>query len=387
MLNLDLLNLFPGSENVETTTASTITATTISTTTVEEQKSTNEIYKTQATPSTASRENGSFPNTMQTTLPRPTEKKSILNTTKVASFETTGKEGLSNTKQVTPITVKKKENVSNTVQGSPSTAAEIEIISTETIMASKHFSATTTKASITQKERAKSKNLTGVLITPTVQSKSASFVLTSTLSLSKLATSTMVLGEVQKATLKHEATAKVMPTVAKERQTTSVNKGISQKIPVNTTVQVLTTTLKLEISTGRNSTKEKVVSTTPTSTKVMKKIQSTKSWSNTANKKEKEVGTTSASNTVTQKSLNKNGSETVEKSVNEIENSIDLNIEQKTSQADKKEKRVNFSNKMEEKDEAKATKIEELQDRVNNLENRVGHIKKLIEENGLDRHL
>ena len=323
--------------------------------------------------------NGSFPNTIQTTLSMPTEKESILNTTKVTSIEATGKDGLANTKQVTPITATREESVSNTIPGNPSTATATEIISTEAIMASKHFSASTTKASITQKERVKPKNLTGVLITPTIQTKSVSFVLTSTLSLGKLATSSMVSGKVQKSTLKYEVTAKVMPTVAKERQTTSVNKGISQETPVNTTMSVLTTTLKLEISSGRNLAKEKVVSTTPRSTNVIKEIESTISKSTTTNKKEKEVGTISASNTVTEKSLKKNDSNIIETSVNEIENSNDLNIKQKAPQADKKEKRVNFSYEMEEKDEAKATRVEELEDGVNNLENRVGHIKKLIE--------
>lgn len=321
--------------------------------------------------------NGSFPNTIQTTLSMPTEKESILNTTKVTSIEATGKDGLANTKQVTPITATREESVSNTIPGNPSTATATEIISTEAIMASKHFSASTTKASITQKERVKPKNLTGVLITPTIQTKSVSFVLTSTLSLGKLATSSMV--SVQKSTLKYEVTAKEMPTVAKERQTTSVNKGISQETPVNTTMSVLTTTLKLEISSGRNLAKEKVVSTTPRSTNVIKEIESTISKSTTTNKKEKEVGTISASNTVTEKSLKKNDSNIIETSVNEIENSNDLNIKQKAPQADKKEKRVNFSYKVEEKDEAKATRVEELEDGVNNLENRVGHIKKLIE--------
>ena len=321
--------------------------------------------------------NGSLPNTIQTTLSMPTEKESILNTTKVTSIEATGKDGLANTKQVTPTTATREESVSNTIPGNPSTATATEIISTEAIMASKHFSASTAKASITQKERVKPKNLTGVLITPTVQTKSVSFVLTSTLSLGKLATSSMV--SVQKSTLKYEVTAKEMPTVAKERQTTSVNKGISQETPVNTTMSVLTTTLKLEISSGRNLAKEKVVSTTPRSTNVIKEIESTISKSTTTNKKEKEVGTISASNTVTEKSLKKNDSNIIETSVNEIENSNDLNIKQKAPQADKKEKRVNFSYKMEEKDEAKATRVEELEDGVNNLENRVGHIKKLIE--------
>ena len=321
--------------------------------------------------------NGSFPNTIQTTLSMPTEKESILNTTKVTSIEATGKDGLANTKQVTPITATREESVSNTIPGNPSTATATEIISTEAIMASKHFSASTTKASITQKERVKPKNLTGVLITPTIQTKSVSFVLTSTLSLGKLATSSMV--SVQKSTLKYEVTAKEMPTVAKERQTTSVNKGISQETPVNTTMPVLTTTLKLEISSGRNLAKETVVSTTPTSTNVIKEIESTTSKSTTTNKKEKEVGTISASNTVTEKSLKKNDSNIIETSVNEIQNSNDLNIKQKAPQADKKEKRVNFSYKIEEKDEAKATKVEELEDGVNNLENRVRHIKKLIE--------
>ena len=321
--------------------------------------------------------NGSFPNTIQTTLSMPTEKESILNTTKVTSIDATGKDGLANTKQVTPITATREESVSNTIPGNPSTATATEIISTEAIMASKHFSASTTKASITQKERVKPKNLTGVLITPTIQTKSVSFVLTSTLSLGKLATSSMV--SVQKSTLKYEVTAKEMPTVAKERQTTSVNKGISQETPVNTTMSVLTTTLKLEISSGRNLAKETVVSTTPTSTNVIKEIESTTSKSTTTNKKEKEVGTISASNTVTEKSLKKNDSNIIETSVNEIQNSNDLNIKQKAPQADKKEKRVNFSYKIEEKDEAKATKVEELEDGVNNLENRVRHIKKLIE--------
>ena len=321
--------------------------------------------------------NGSFPNTIQTTLSMPTEKESILNTTKVTSIDATGKDGLANTKQVTPITATREESVSNTIPGNPSTATATEIISTEAIMASKHFSASTTKASITQKERVKPKNLTGVLITPTIQTKSVSFVLTSTLSLGKLATSSMV--SVQKSTLKYEVTAKEMPTVAKQRQTTSVNKGISQETPVNTTMSVLTTTLKLEISSGRNLAKETVVSTTPTSTNVIKEIESTTSKSTTTNKKEKEVGTISASNTVTEKSLKKNDSNIIETSVNEIENSNDLNIKQKAPQADKKEKRVNFSYEMEEKDEAKATRVEELEDGVNNLENRVGHIKKLIE--------
>lgn len=321
--------------------------------------------------------NGSFPNTIQTTLSMPTEKESILNTTKVTSIDATGKDGLANTKQVTPITATREESVSNTIPGNPSTATATEIISTEAIMASKHFSASTTKASITQKERVKPKNLTGVLITPTIQTKSVSFVLTSTLSLGKLATSSMV--SVQKSTLKYEVTAKEMPTVAKERQTTSVNKGISQETPVNTTMSVLTTTLKLEISSGRNLAKEKVVSATPTSTNVIKEIESTTSKSTTTNKKEKEVGTISASNTVTEKSLKKNDSNIIETSVNEIQNSNDLNIKQKAPQADKKEKRVNFSYKIEEKDEAKATKVEELEDGVNNLENRVRHIKKLIE--------
>lgn len=321
--------------------------------------------------------NGSFPNTIQTTLSMSTEKESILNTTKVTSIEATGKDGLANTKQVTPITATREESVSNTIPGNPSTATATEIISTEAIMASKHFSASTTKASITQKERVKPKNLTGVLITPTIQTKSVSFVLTSTLSLGKLATSSMV--SVQKSTLKYEVTAKEMPTVAKERQTTSVNKGISQETPVNTTMPVLTTTLKLEISSGRNLAKETVVSTTPTSTNVIKEIESTTSKSTTTNKKEKEVGTISASNTVTEKSLKKNDSNIIETSVNEIENSNDLNIKQKAPQADKKEKRVNFSYEMEEKDEAKATRVEELEDGVNNLENRVGRIKKLIE--------
>lgn len=321
--------------------------------------------------------NGSFPNTIQTTLSMPTEKESILNTTKVTSIEATGKDGLANTKQVTPITATREESVSNTIPGNPSTATATEIISTEAIMASKHFSASTTKASITQKERVKPKNLTGVLITPTIQTKSVSFVLTSTLSLGKLATSSMV--SVQKSTLKYEVTAKEMPTVAKERQTTSVNKGISQETPVNTTMSVLTTTLKLEISSGRNLAKEKVVSATPTSTNVIKEIETTISKSTATNKKKKEVGTISASNTVTEKSLKKNDSNIIETSVNEIENSNDLNIKQKAPQADKKEKRVNFSYEMEEKDEAKATRVEELEDGVNNLENRVGHIKKLIE--------
>ena len=321
--------------------------------------------------------NGSFPNTIQTTLSMPTEKESILNTTKVTSIDATGKDGLANTKQVTPITATREESVSNTIPGNPSTATATEIISTEAIMASKHFSASTTKASITQKERVKPKNLTGVLITPTIQTKSVSFVLTSTLSLGKLATSSMV--SVQKSTLKYEVTAKEMPTVAKERQTTSVNKGISQETPVNTTMPVLTTTLKLEISSGRNLAKETVVSTTPTSTNVIKEIESTTSKSTTTNKKEKEVGTISASNTVTEKSLKKNDSNIIETSVNEIENSNDLNIKQKAPQADKKEKGVNFSYELEEKDEAKATRVEELEDGVNNLENRVGHIKKLIE--------
>ena len=321
--------------------------------------------------------NGSFPNTIQTTLSMPTEKESILNTTKVTSIEATGKDGLANTKQVTPITATREESVSNTIPGNPSTATATEIISTEAIMASKHFSASTTKASITQKERVKPKNLTGVLITPTIQTKSVSFVLTSTLSLAKLATSSMV--SVQKSTLKYEVTAKEMPTVAKERQTTSVNKGISQETPVNTTMSVLTTTLKLEISSGRNLAKEKVVSATPTSTNVIKEIETTISKSTATNKKKKEVGTISASNTVTEKSLKKNDSNIIETSVNEIENSNDLNIKQKAPQADKKEKRVNFSYEMEEKDEAKATRVEELEDGVNNLENRVGHIKKLIE--------
>lgn len=321
--------------------------------------------------------NGSFPNTIQTTLSMPTEKESILNTTKVTSIEATGKDGLANTKQVTPITVTREESVSNTIPGNPSTATATEIISTEAIMASKHFSASTTKASITQKERVKPKNLTGVLITPTIQTKSVSFVLTSTLSLGKLATSSMV--SVQKSTLKYEVTAKEMPTVAKERQTTSVNKGISQETPVNTTMSVLTTTLKLEISSGRNLAKEKVVSATPTSTNVIKEIETTISKSTATNKKKKEVGTISASNTVTEKSLKKNDSNIIETSVNEIENSNDLNIKQKAPQADKKEKRVNFSYEMEEKDEAKPTRVEELEDGVNNLENRVGHIKKLIE--------
>ena len=321
--------------------------------------------------------NGSFPNTIQTTLSMPTEKESILNTTKVTSIEATGKDGLANTKQVTPITATREESVSNTIPGNPSTATATEIISTEAIMASKHFSASTTKASITQKERVKPKNLTGVLITPTIQTKSVSFVLTSTLSLGKLATSSMV--SVQKSTLKYEVTAKEMPTVAKERQTTSVNKGISQETPVNTTMSVLTTTLKLEISSGRNLAKEKVVSATPTSTNVIKEIETTISKSTATNKKKKEVGTISASNTVTEKSLKKNDSNIIETSVNEIENSNDLNIKQKAPQADKKEKRVNFSYEMEEKDEAKATRVEELEDGVNNLENRVGRIKKLIE--------
>lgn len=321
--------------------------------------------------------NGSFPNTIQTTLSMSTEKESILNTTKVTSIEATGKDGLANTKQVTPITATREESVSNTIPGNPSTATATEIISTEAIMASKHFSASTTKASITQKERVKPKNLTGVLITPTIQTKSVSFVLTSTLSLGKLATSSMV--SVQKSTLKYEVTAKEMPTVAKERQTTSVNKGISQETPVNTTMSVLTTTLKLEISSGRNLAKEKVVSATPTSTNVIKEIETTISKSTATNKKKKEVGTISASNTVTEKSLKKNDSNIIETSVNEIENSNDLNIKQKAPQADKKEKRVNFSYEMEEKDEAKATRVEELEDGVNNLENRVGHIKKLIE--------
>ena len=321
--------------------------------------------------------NGSFPNTIQTTLSMPTEKESILNTTKVTSIEATGKDGLANTKQVTPITATREESVSNTIPGNPSTATATEIISTEAIMASKHFSASTTKASITQKERVKPKNLTGVLITPTIQTKSVSFVLTSTLSLGKLATSSMV--SVQKSTLKYEVTAKEMPTVAKERQTTSVNKGISRETPVNTTMSVLTTTLKLEISSGRNLAKEKVVSATPTSTNVIKEIETTISKSTATNKKKKEVGTISASNTVTEKSLKKNDSNIIETSVNEIENSNDLNIKQKAPQADKKEKGVNFSYEMEEKDEAKATRVEELEDGVNNLENRVGHIKKLIE--------
>lgn len=321
--------------------------------------------------------NGSFPNTIQTTLSMSTEKESILNTTKVTSIEATGKDGLANTKQVTPITATREESVSNTIPGNPSTATATEIISTEAIMASKHFSASTTKASITQKERVKPKNLTGVLITPTIQTKSVSFVLTSTLSLGKLATSSMV--SVQKSTLKYEVTAKEMPTVAKERQTTSVNKGISQETPVNTTMSVLTTTLKLEISSGRNLAKEKVVSATPTSTNVIKEIETTISKSTATNKKKKEVGTISASNTVTEKSLKKNDSNIIETSVNEIENSNDLNIKQKAPQADKKEKRVNFSYEMEEKDEAKATRVEELEDGVNNLENRVGRIKKLIE--------
>lgn len=321
--------------------------------------------------------NGSFPNTIQTTLSMSTEKESILNTTKVTSIEATGKDGLANTKQVTPITATREESVSNTIPGNPSTATATEIISTEAIMASKHFSASTTKASITQKERVKPKNLTGVLITPTIQTKSVSFVLTSTLSLGKLATSSMV--SVQKSTLKYEVTAKEMPTVAKERQTTSVNKGISQETPVNTTMSVLTTTLKLEISSGRNLAKEKVVSATPTSTNVIKEIETTISKSTATNKKKKEVGTISASNTVTEKSLKKNDSNIIETSVNEIENSNDLNIKQKAPQADKKEKGVNFSYEMEEKDEAKATRVEELEDGVNNLENRVGHIKKLIE--------
>ena len=321
--------------------------------------------------------NGSFPNTIQTTLSMPTEKESILNTTKVTSIEATGKDGLANTKQVTPTTATREESVSNTIPGNPSTATATEIISTEAIMASKHFSASTTKASITQKERVKPKNLTGVLITPTIQTKSVSFVLTSTLSLGKLATSSMV--SVQKSTLKYEVTAKEMPTVAKERQTTSVNKGISQETPVNTTMSVLTTTLKLEISSGRNLAKEKVVSATPTSTNVIKEIETTISKSTATNKKKKEVGTISASNTVTEKSLKKNDSNIIETSVNEIENSNDLNIKQKAPQADKKEKGVNFSYEMEEKDEAKATRVEELEDGVNNLENRVGHIKKLIE--------
>lgn len=348
------------------------------TTTVEEQKSTNEIYTTKTTPSTASSGNGSFPKTIQTTLPMPTEKESILNTTKVTTFETTEKEDLSNTKQVTPVTATRKESVSNTMQGNLTTATETKVIFTETITASKHFSASTAKASITRKEGIKPKNLTGVLITPTVQSKSVSFVLTSTHSLSKLATRSIVSGEVPKATLKYEATAKMTPAVAKEIRTTSVNKDISEEIPVNTTLQVLTTKLKLGISSGINSTKDIVVSTTPMSTKVIKKVESTTSWSNTTNKKEKEVGTASASNTVSEKSLN--GSKIVEKSVNEIENSIDLNIEQKTLQKEKKEKSINFSDKMEEKDEVKPNKIEELEDRANNLENRFGHIKKLIEE-------
>ena len=232
--------------------------------------------------------NGSFPNTIQTTLSMPTEKESILNTTKVTSIEATGKDGLANTKQVTPITATREESVSNTIPGNPSTATATEIISTEAIMASKHFSASTTKASITQKERVKPKNLTGVLITPTIQTKSVSFVLTSTLSLGKLATSSMV--SVQKSTLKYEVTAKEMPTVAKERQTTSVNKGISQETPVNTTMSVLTTTLKLEISSGRNLAKEKVVSATPTSTNVIKEIETTISKSTATNKKKKRSG-------------------------------------------------------------------------------------------------